>query len=262
MSLDLAGYLPRGPGFGFFQFVLGSVKDLLDPPAQQVQPSDHAGAQFHIRGQELITDAGFRISILDQAHLLTSGKSDQTVGINPEIDRIVAIKGPLFKVLGGDVILSPRDHERTALTQLRLLLPELVIDKGRIQDAQRCSLAFALGELLAQELRQGIAKHRHLMPITTISLDGRQIEQQAAMQTEQVKGVGSDLPTFAIAQGMTGVLDFVAVDCPDTAPLQFWKELQKVGGLALTSPGVEFPRSFVEELESALGVQAIEERTA
>jgi hypothetical protein len=100
------------------------------------------------------------------------------------------------------------------------------------------------------------------MPITTISLDGRQIEQEAAMQTEQVKSVGSDLSTFAIAQGMTGVLNFVAVDCPNAATPQFGKGLQKVGGLAWPSPGVEFPRDFVEELESALGVQAIEERTA
>ena len=82
------------------------------------------------------------------------------------------------------------------------------------------------------------------------------------MQAEQVKSIGCDLAAFAIAQGVTSVLDFVAISCPNAAVLQFGKRLQQIALLTLTSSGVEFPTDLTEELESAFGVQAIEKGTA
>ena len=100
------------------------------------------------------------------------------------------------------------------------------------------------------------------MVIVTISLHGGQIEQEATMQAEQVKGIGSDLTALSVTQGMTGVFDLVAVDCPNTAPQQFGKARQQIGRLALTASGVKLPTYLIEEMESALGVQAVEEGTA
>ena len=100
------------------------------------------------------------------------------------------------------------------------------------------------------------------MVIATISLHGGKIEQQTAMQTEQVKGIGSDLTAFSVTQGMTGVFDLVAVDRPNAAPQQFGKARQQIGRLALTPSDVKLPTCLIEEMESALGVQAVEERTA
>ena len=100
------------------------------------------------------------------------------------------------------------------------------------------------------------------MVIVTISLHGGKIEQEPAVQTEQVKGIGSDLTALSVTQSMTGVFDLVAVHCPNTAPQQFGKARQQIGRLALTPSGVKFPTYLIEEMESALGVQAVEERTA
>jgi hypothetical protein len=100
------------------------------------------------------------------------------------------------------------------------------------------------------------------MVIMTISLHGGQIEQEAAMQAEQVKGIGSDLTALSVTQGMTGVFDLVAVDCPNPATQQFGKARQQIGRLALTPSGVKFRTYLIEEMESALGVQAVEEGTA
>src|SRR5580704_12402732 len=161
-----------------------------------------------------------------------------------------------------DTVLGASDHERAALTQLRLLLPELIIDKGRIQDKQRWRLPFARRELLSQKLRHGIAKDRHLMSILTISLHGRQIEHKAAMQTKQVKGVGCDMTAFAIAQGMSSVFDLVTITGPHPATPQFRKGLQQIIRLALTSSDVKLPADFSEKIESATGVQGIEKGTA
>ena len=100
------------------------------------------------------------------------------------------------------------------------------------------------------------------MVIVTISLHGGQIEQEAAMQAEQVKGIGSDLTALSVTQGMTGVFDLVAVNCPNAATQQFGKARQQIGRLALTPSGVKFQTYLIEEMESAFGVQAVEERTA
>jgi hypothetical protein len=100
------------------------------------------------------------------------------------------------------------------------------------------------------------------MVIVTISLHGGKIEQETAMQAKQVKGIGSDLPALSVTQGMTGVFNFVAVDCPNPATEQFGKARQQIGRLAETASGVKFPTRFIEEMESALRVQAVEERTA
>jgi hypothetical protein len=82
------------------------------------------------------------------------------------------------------------------------------------------------------------------------------------VQTEQVKSIGGDLAAFAIAQGVTRVFDFVAITCPNAAVPQFGKGLQQIGLLTLTSSGVKFPADLTEELEAAVGVQAIEKGTA
>ena len=100
------------------------------------------------------------------------------------------------------------------------------------------------------------------MVIATISLHGGKIEQETAMQTEQVKGIGSDLTALSVTQGMTGVFDLVAVDCPNAATQQFGKARQQIGQLALPPSGVKFQTYLIEEMESALGVQTVEERTA
>jgi len=121
---------------------------------------------------------------------------------------------------------------------------------------------FTLGELLAQELGHGLAEDRHLMPIATIALHSGQVEQEPAVQTKKVKGVGGDLAALVITQGVTGVLDLVAIACPNTASLQFRKGEQQIRRLALTSSSVKFPAHFTEQLKSAGGVQAIEKGTA
>ena len=100
------------------------------------------------------------------------------------------------------------------------------------------------------------------MVIATISLNGGKIEHETAMQTKEVKGIRSDLTALPVTQGMTGVFDLVAVDCPNAATQQFGKARQQICRLALTPSGVKFPACLIEEMESALGVQAVEERTA
>ena len=100
------------------------------------------------------------------------------------------------------------------------------------------------------------------MVVVTIALHGSKIEQETAMQTKQVKGIRSDLTALSITQGMTGVFNLVAIDGPNAATQQFGKARQQIGRLALTASGVKFPTRFIEEMESTLGVQAVEERTA
>ena len=56
MSLNFLSDHPVGPSFGFFQFVLGGVKDFLDAPAQRIKPGNHSRPQPQLGSEKLVAD--------------------------------------------------------------------------------------------------------------------------------------------------------------------------------------------------------------
>ena len=96
-----------GPSFGFFKFVLGGVKNLLDPPAQQIKSGNHSGPQLQLGGHELVAKPGFRIGVFDQTELLAGGKGHQPVAVDAGVDWIFGVEGPRLTVLAIHVVLHP-----------------------------------------------------------------------------------------------------------------------------------------------------------
>ncbi len=262
VGLDIPSSLAGGPGLGFLQLVLGGVEHLFDAPAQQVEPGHHTGSETHVSGQELVAGAGLRIRILDEAHAVASIEADEPIGVDPTVDRILWVEAARPVVSGGEVLLEASDHERSGLPHRSLLIPEGVIDEGRIGDDQGRRVRSAPSELTAKELRPRRPKHGHLMAVVTISLDGGKVEEQAAMEAEQIQGVGSDMTPLVVSQRMAGVLDLVTIHRPDGAAGQLREGSEQIllrGGWVM---GIELKVELGEKSASAVGMETIEEGRA
>lgn len=94
MRLRLLGFQTRGPSLLFAQLVFQLIEDLLHVPATAIEFGEHARRQIRLVGQKLLSLAGDRIDIADQAQTMAVAGFDPHVFLPATIARVGCVPRP------------------------------------------------------------------------------------------------------------------------------------------------------------------------